>query len=88
MAVTLFASLQLGMGLLLGGDVHDRADELELAPAVRHSARDHTDGPDRAVVHRQPALVGEVAPLVHRLVDGLAYAIDVVGMGAPQDEAE
>lgn len=88
MAVTLFAPLQLGMGLLLGGDVHDRADKLELAPAVRHFAGDHAYGPDRTVVQHQPVFVGKVAPLVHRPVDGLAYGIDVIGMCALQDDGE
>ncbi|WP_245285928.1 hypothetical protein [Bradyrhizobium sp. WSM1253] len=53
MAVTLLAPLQLGMGLLLRGDVHDRADERQ------RSGQKSGEGNRREIVSEQRAGEGQ-----------------------------
>ena len=88
LAITLFAPLQLGRRLLLGRDVHHRADELELPPSVDHSVGDHADVPDRAILQQKPVLQGKILPVLRRALDGFANDVEIVGMRALQDDVE
>ena len=87
-AVALLAPLQLGVVLLLGGDIHDRADEPKLSALFRRSTGDHANVPDRAIAQDQPMFQGKVVPVVRGAIERLAYGIEIVGMRTLQDGVE